>query len=867
MRSLLRTIPALFLVIMVLFVLYSVPDDAQATTTPQDTGSAWHKSPPLPRERYGFDACLLGDRIFVVGGGDEPVDTGKNGSLGWEVTRIKPVDIYNTTTRTWVSKELTELVPLEDHQLVGIGKNIYAIGGKVGNSSTNEVHVLSTSAFTWKPGPDLNNSRCDFSVSVLDDTIYAFGGRIIKNDTTTGIVEQVEQYSPTASEPSERKWKVIASEEIPTFSSASCTLDDKIYVFGGIWESTGKHKASDRVRIFDPSTREWSAGTRMPSPRYGMEAVAYEGKIYLMGGRRSVAGNLSEETVWCYDPDDDDGWEVLDDGWDISRDDFGAVGYGDTIYLLGGAGTASATDVVVHDFRPCELLITDLVIQQSREAGAPFTVNVTIKNIGMSSAKEVDVSLLGRKTTTPGEIALSETKTIPLLENGNETKLSFSLTPKKGGWYALDVKTDREDWIPEMNEENNQLMETVHVAAPDLVVEDITIEVEKRFTYRLVYITTEIRNTGEVDATDVTVEFFVDGEKIGKETGIEVPKGGWKTVIYEWKVFWNEDIDDGNSWESLIKDLIEKRSTSIDGNFEIQVRARTPTSAGEAYTEDNSLTKEEEIEMDILAYIIGLVLVIAIIMVTKRKIKKRVKLAKMRKKDKEKRTKQIPIIGTSQVGKTAYITMLDRELALGKEETDWRYTLLEGDEYIDRVRQWIDNGQHVPGTEKGVVERVKMLIETQKKKLELSVADVSGEDVTALITPGAEPPEHLVYVKTSEALIVLVDPVKASENQFRFRQFLASFAKTTLKKKSNKVIAVVFTKYDKFQDLFEGMTPEEFVKTKMPEVYNVLRSKYRFHQYFVCSAYGGEDQAGNPIRPPQPSNLTEPVKYILNTLK
>ena len=879
-QRLVGLLPVFLLVMSMLTVILMVPTESHAAPTTSDNESEWHKSPPLPRARYGFDVCLVNDDIYVIGGGDEIVDVGGNGSVTWEITYIKPVDIYNIMTRTWSSKETNELTSMESHQLAVIGENIYAIGGKKGNSSTNKTWRLptskATSTFSWKEGQTLNHPRCNFSVAVVDKTIYVFGGRAIKNGSTTQIVEQVEAYEPNATNPSDRKWKVIENETMPIFSSASCVMGDKIYLFGGIWESGGKHKPTNRVRIFDSSTRNWTTGENMPSKRYGMEAVAYEGKMYIIGGRSSTVGNLSEEKVWRYDPITDN-WTVLnedldkpDEGWNIQREDFGAVGYGDQIYVLGGKSSSLLTDVVVHDFKPCDLLMPGLDIKDSLQglkAGEACTVEVKLKNIGLSPVNNVVVSLQAKAIINEQEISLSDSKTITFLKNGNETTLSFTITPPKGGWYDIDVKADREDWIPEINEENNRLMKRIHVGAPDLIVDDIRVRIEKNIGYRKIYITTDIRNSGEVNADDVTVEFFVGGEKIGKEKDIAVAKGEVKLVTYEWKVYWNQDIDKGNSWEEVLKDLINSKSTTIDNTLEIRVKASTPTSAGEAYTQDNSFTKEEKIEMDILAYIFALVLVIAVLIVVKRKVTKRYKLLKMRKKDKEKKTKPIPIIGTSQVGKTAYITMLDRELALGKEETDWRYTLMEGDEYIDRVRQWVDNGQHVPGTEKGVVEHVKMLIETQKRKLELSVADVSGEDVTALITPGTETPEHLVYVKESEALIVLVDPLKATDNQFRFRQFLASFAKTTLKKKSSKVIAVVFTKYDKYQDLFEGMTPEEFVKTKMAEVYNVLQSKYKYHQYFVCSAYGGEDQNGNPIRPPQPFNLTEPVKYVLNTLK
>jgi len=105
-------------------------------------------------------------------------------------------------------------------------------------------------------------------------------------------------YNPTAD-----NW--IAAAPMPisrsTFGLIAC--NNKIYAIGGVtgYNSNGLALSTGANEMYDPSTNTWTPKASMPTNRSEVEAVAANGKIYVMGGRTAGAQSTVSITE-IYDP-------------------------------------------------------------------------------------------------------------------------------------------------------------------------------------------------------------------------------------------------------------------------------------------------------------------------------------------------------------------------------------------------------------------------------------------------------------------------------------------------------------------------------------------------------------------------------------
>lgn len=86
--------------------------------------------------------------------------------------------------------------------------------------------------------------------------------------------------------------------------AASAVLGGKLYVVGGqlTLGCTTPCPATDIMEVYDPATNTWSAANSMPTARMGLVAVAYNGKLYAIGGRTDGSSTSAVGTVEEYDP-------------------------------------------------------------------------------------------------------------------------------------------------------------------------------------------------------------------------------------------------------------------------------------------------------------------------------------------------------------------------------------------------------------------------------------------------------------------------------------------------------------------------------------------------------------------------------------
>lgn len=126
-----------------------------------------------------------------------------------------------------------------------------------------------------------------------------------------------ETRTPSSGEPMERH------------ENAYVRVEDRFYLIGGRGERP--------VEIYDPETGAWNTGATPPLSMHHFQAVAHEGKVYVLG---AFTGGFPDETpipnIYIYDPQEDSWSEGPEIPEERRRGAAGAVAHEGTIYLVGG---------------------------------------------------------------------------------------------------------------------------------------------------------------------------------------------------------------------------------------------------------------------------------------------------------------------------------------------------------------------------------------------------------------------------------------------------------------------------------------------------------------------------------------------------
>jgi N-acetylneuraminic acid mutarotase len=161
---------------------------------------------------------------------------------------------------------------------------LYVMGG------TNASYVPVDTNFAYDPKTDRWNikspmptARHHLQTVVVDGKIFAMGGRILGDGVRAEDIsyrltnfDRIEIYDPQTD-----SWSI--HEPMPTKRSgfaATISANGNIYVFGG--EDT--EEITDSVEKYDPVLDKWTSEKSMPDAGVGIEAVAFNDRIYVLGG-------------------------------------------------------------------------------------------------------------------------------------------------------------------------------------------------------------------------------------------------------------------------------------------------------------------------------------------------------------------------------------------------------------------------------------------------------------------------------------------------------------------------------------------------------------------------------------------------------
>ena len=175
-------------------------------------------------------------------------------------------------------------------------------------------------------------TRAAHAVVVTNNAIYALAG----SGAGAKPVLEVEKFDGS-------RWTIETTVPEGLNAPAAAVIGTRIYLIGGFSGVT--NLPTDKVRVYDTSTKQWSEAARLPAPRGGHAAVVQNGRIHVFGGGNNRS-TIADHSV--YDPASNTWTERAP----LPRAEGSPAGvvFEDRIWAIGGrSGPSDFGDVYIYD--------------------------------------------------------------------------------------------------------------------------------------------------------------------------------------------------------------------------------------------------------------------------------------------------------------------------------------------------------------------------------------------------------------------------------------------------------------------------------------------------------------------------------------
>lgn len=271
----------------------------------------WSAGPTTPLLFQRSCSAVVNDKWYVFGG--EFGSTYYDGV--WE---------YDSATSSWSQVSAMPTGPRSRAVAVAIGASIYVIGGWDGTSTTPDVLEYQPASGAWSVVSTMPSPAYWCSAAASNGRIYVFGG--LPSSTS-----QVWEYDPIGA----------AWTSKPAFQlghrQAAVSVNDRIFVIGGIPWSGGSGEYSSAAYEYLPATSTWRDLPPLPQPRYAHTAASIGGRVLVLGGATCTATSCRVSTVLEYDVAAPQGWTYRASLLEL-RTNAVAAFVGGALQLAGGFG-------------------------------------------------------------------------------------------------------------------------------------------------------------------------------------------------------------------------------------------------------------------------------------------------------------------------------------------------------------------------------------------------------------------------------------------------------------------------------------------------------------------------------------------------
>ncbi|WP_339922628.1 galactose oxidase [uncultured Cyclobacterium sp.] len=250
----------------------------------------------------------------------------------------KPVEVFDPVSGNW-----TKLgnAPFEMHhfQAVTYKNNIYVIGAFTGGYPheipVSNVYIYNPLRDSWTQSHEIPEDRRRGAAGLVvhNDKFYLLGGA--QDGHWADNRDYLDEYDPLTGE-----WKTLASMPRLRDHFQAVVVDDKLYAVGGrrsfAKEGHGFELTYPELDVYDFKTDSWNTLSEHPLPteRAGSTTVPYKGGFLVIGGESDVQVKAHSEVEY-YHPVK--GWSLLNH-LNRGRHGFPAVFIKDALYLAAGCG-------------------------------------------------------------------------------------------------------------------------------------------------------------------------------------------------------------------------------------------------------------------------------------------------------------------------------------------------------------------------------------------------------------------------------------------------------------------------------------------------------------------------------------------------
>lgn len=283
-----------------------------------------HTATRMPVRARGQAVVEIDGEFYVFGGlseaeslalGPQRTSTPNADTLAGFYSSVRA---YDPQRAEWTTK--TNLpIGLFDLKANRLGDKVYVFGGYNGNGFESAVQAYDPATDTWTQHAAMPTRRYIFTSEVVAGKAYLIGG----HGPTDGDADAWQHFNTVEIFDPEEGWARGAPAPYAIAGAASCSLDERIFVFGG--------DLGNKTSVYNVSSNSWSTAAPPPTARNAHQCVRVENLFYLIGGRD---GTSSVDLVEIYDPEAD-AWRT-DGHISTPRQWFGAAALDDKIYVFGG---------------------------------------------------------------------------------------------------------------------------------------------------------------------------------------------------------------------------------------------------------------------------------------------------------------------------------------------------------------------------------------------------------------------------------------------------------------------------------------------------------------------------------------------------
>lgn len=226
----------------------------------------WSDGPNLPRPIHHANVAVVDDSLYVVG--------------ALEGSSFDPIgDVWSWTPATetaWTARTSMPAGTERGASVVGAIDGVIYVAGGLRSGAVTDLSAFTPATDEWNlelpPLPAARDHGCG---GVVDGVLYVTGGR---DSSITSTSDAVFGYRPGS------EWDTRAPMPTGRGGTACGVVDDRIVVVGGEGNPNADSGVFPEVEAFAPATNAWESLTPMTTPRHGMAAAAWDGKLYVPGG-------------------------------------------------------------------------------------------------------------------------------------------------------------------------------------------------------------------------------------------------------------------------------------------------------------------------------------------------------------------------------------------------------------------------------------------------------------------------------------------------------------------------------------------------------------------------------------------------------